>query len=642
MIVGTAGHIDHGKTALVRALTGVETDRLKEEKARGITIDLGFAYLRGPGGGTIGFVDVPGHERFVRTMIAGASGVDFALLVVAADDGCKPQTFEHLAILDLLGVRRGLVALTKVDVVAPERIADVMGEVRAALAGGALQDAEIVPVSVVTGQGLEILRERLFVAAEESTARPAEHRFRLAIDRSFIIAGAGVVVTGTVLSGSVRVGDRIVVSPSGLPARVRGLHAQNQAAEEGRAGQRCALNLTGESVSKDAIRRGDVALDPVLHAPTDRIDAVLGLLGDRIGLRQWFPVRLHHAATETGARIVLLDDEPVRPGNPTLVQLVLDRPIAAAVGDRFVVRDVSGQHTLGGGRFLDLRAPSRKRRTPERRRQLEALALADPEASLRGLLAAPPHVGDWRAFLRDHALSDPQAEALVEGLGLTILDAGDEAAALLPGQWRAFRTALLEALAAHHAEHPDLQGAGRERLRLSLQPRLPVPAYAAALQRLARGQAIALDGAFVRLPSHAIVLTDADEALWRQVAPLLEGAARFRPPRVRDVAELLGRPEDNIRRLCKLCARLGKVDEVAHDHFLLRETVREMTAIVADLSAQAPDGDFTAAQFRDRVANGRRVAIQILDFFDRHGVTLRRGDLRRANRHRLDLFSGDG
>lgn len=640
MIVGTAGHIDHGKTSLVRALTGVDTDRLKEEKARGITIDLGFAYLPAPGGEVIGFVDVPGHERFVRTMVAGASGIDFAILAVAADDGCKPQTFEHLAILDLLGVRRGLVALTKADSVAPDRLAEAAREIRAALAGSALEEAEVLPVSAVTGEGLEVLRDRLFAAAGDAVRRPAENRFRLAIDRAFTLAGAGLVVTGTVLSGQVRVGDRVTISPSGLAARVRGLHAQNRAAEAARAGQRCALNLTGEDVAKDAIRRGDVALDPELHAPTDRIDAWLRLApGETASLRQWFPVRLHHAAAETGARIVLLDDRPLPAGGAAAVQLVLDRPIAAAAGDRFVVRDISGQRTLGGGRFLDLRAPARKRRTPERRLQLEALALPDPADALGALLDAPPHLCDWRAFQRDRALSPPQAQALAEALDLTILEAGELETALRSERWQGFRSALLDALAAFHAEHPDLQGAGRERLRLSLQPRLPAPALGAALQRLAREAAIALDGAFVRLAGHTVRLTEADEAFWSEIEPLLGAAARFRPPRVRDLAELLGEPEGDIRRLCKLCARLGRVDEVAHDHFFLRETVREMAAIIAQLSAQAPDGAFTAPQFRDQVDNGRKVAIQILDFFDRHGVTLRRGDLRRINRHRLDLFA---
>ncbi|THD58119.1 selenocysteine-specific translation elongation factor [Phenylobacterium sp.] len=639
MIVGTAGHIDHGKTSLVRALTGVDTDRLKEEKARGITIELGFAYLPAPGGETIGFVDVPGHERFVRTMVAGSSGIDFALLAVAADDGCKPQTFEHLAILDMLGVRRGLVALTKADAVPPGRVAEVMGDMAGILADGPLADAPVLPVSAVTGEGLEPLREWLFRAAGDPIQRPVESRFRLAVDRVFTLAGAGVIVTGTALSGEVRVGDRVLLSPQGLPARVRALHVQNRPAPIGRAGQRCALNLSGEGVTTDAIHRGDMALDPELHAPADRIDASLRLLpGEGAALRPWFPVRLHHAAAEVAARIVRLDDEPLSAGGSAMVQLVLERPIAVASSDRFVIRDVSGQRTLGGGRFLDLRAPARKRRTPERIGQLQALTLSSPAEVLGALLDAAPHHCDWRAFRRDHALSEAQAHALAQELALVVLEAGDDAVALLPARWAALTADIMAALAALHAEHPDVQGLGRERLRLMLQPRLPAPAFAAALQSLARGQGIALDGAFVRLATHTVRLTEADEALWDEIAPRLGAAERFRPPRVRDLAEALGRPEGDIRRLCKLCARLGRVDEVAHDHFFLRGTVQEMADIVARLSAQSADGVFTAAAFRDQVDNGRKVAIQILDFFDRHGVTLRRGDQRRVNKHRLDLF----
>lgn len=639
MIVGTAGHIDHGKTALVRALTGVDTDRLKEEKARGITIDLGFAYLQAPTGEVIGFVDVPGHERFVHTMVAGASGIDFALLVVAADDGCKPQTFEHLAILDLLGVGRGVVALTKADAVTPERLAEAECDVREALAGSTLEDVEVLPVSALTGVGMAALRERLFDMAGDPVRRPVANRFRLAIDRAFTLAGAGLIVTGTVLSGEIRVGDRVMISPSSLKARVRGLHSQNRAAETSRAGQRCALNLAGEGVSKDAIRRGDVALDPELHAPTDRIDAALRLApGKAASLRQWLPVRLHHAAAEIGARIVRLDDEPVPAGGSTVVQLVLDRPIAAEAGDRFIIRDASGRRTLGGGRFLDLRAPGRKRRSAERREQLQALALQDPASILRALLEASPRHVDWNAFCRDHALSAAQAQALASELDLVILNSADDATALQSARWAAFASALEAALFTFHADHPDLQGVGRERLRLSLEPRLPAPAFGVALQKLAREGGVALDGAFVRLATHTARLTEADEALWSEIAPLLGGAARFRPPRVRDIGEMLDRPEAEIRRLCKLCTRLGRADEVAHDHFFLRETVREMARITADLSARTLDGAFTAAQFRDQVDNGRKVAIQILDFFDRHGVTLRRGDLRRINRHRMDLF----
>ncbi len=325
MIVGTAGHVDHGKTALVHALTGIDTDRLQEEKARGMTIDLGFAYLPAPDGNVIGFVDVPGHERFVHTMLAGASGIDFVLLVVAADDGVMPQTREHLAIVDLLGIKRGAVVLSKSDLADTARRAAVAAEIHATLAGTALVDAELIPVSAVTGEGIDALRCLLFEEAVRFAGRADSGRFRLAVDRSFTLHGVGTVVTGTVLSGSASVGDNVVVSPAGLSARVRSIHAQNRPAERGKTGDRCALNLAGEGITKEAIRRGDVILDPALHAPTDRIDASLRVLpGEPKPIGQWFPARLHHAAAEVGARIVLLGDDPVRPGGIAKVQLVLD------------------------------------------------------------------------------------------------------------------------------------------------------------------------------------------------------------------------------------------------------------------------------------------------------------------------------
>ncbi len=639
MIIGTAGHIDHGKTALVKALTGVDGDRLKEEKARGITIDLGFAYLPVATGSVLGFVDVPGHERFVHTMLAGASGIDFALLVVAANDGIKPQTLEHLAILDLLGIGRGVVALTKADLVPPERLALVAAEVRGAVAGTALEGADILPVSVVTGHGVGNLRAHLAAAAASTVDRPAEGRFRLAVDRVFTLSGVGVVVTGTVLSGSVQVGDRVLISPSGLPARVRSLHAQNRPAETGRAGDRCALNLAGEVISREAIRRGDMVVDPELHAPTSRIDARLRVLPEEAKpIGQWFPVRLHHAAVEVGAHIVLLGDVPIVQGASADVQLVLDRPIAAAVPDRFVVRDVSAQRTIGGGQFIDLGAPARRRRTPDRQMQRAALAVADPRDAFAALLAAPPFVWDLAAFARDRALSRSRTERLAEELRLVILPSAAARTAMSAYRWHVFTAALLARLAAFHAENPDLQGIGREKLRLSSQPRLPSQAFVTALQKLTRGGELVLDGSFVRLAAHAVRLTPKDEAAWGRIAPLLAGCERFRPPRVRDIATVTRWPERDVRRLLKLAGKLGWVDEVADDHFFLRATVHEMVTIVAGVAAHAKGGAFTAAQFRDRVSNGRKVAIQILDFFDRHGVTLRRGDLRRVNHHRLDFF----
>jgi len=638
MIIGTAGHIDHGKTSLVRVLTGVDTDRLKEEKARGISVDLGFAYLPVPDGGILGFVDVPGHERFVHNMLAGATGIDFVLLVIAADDGVMPQTVEHLAIVNLLGISHGAVAITKADLVDAERLAEVRAEIANVLAPTALHDAEMFAVSSQTGAGIAELRAHLFAAAAAWAGRSARGRFRLAVDRSFTLPGAGTVVTGTVLSGRVVVGDQVIVSPSGIAARVRAIHAQNRAAEFGQAGDRCALNLAGEAISKDAIARGDVVLDPELHAPAGRIDArVQVLAAETRPLAQWMPVRLHHAATEVGARVVLLGDDPVPPGGEAFVQLVLDQPIAAAAGDRFVLRDTTAQRTIGGGVFVDLRAPARKRRTAERFAQLEAGAIADADRSLEALLEASGYL-DFSAFVRDRALSAAERDAMVQRLSLLRLPTPKAEFVVGPAAWLRLKTAIQAALTTFHADYPNLPGMGLEKLRLQLEPKLPAPVFIALLQGLARNKELALDGAWVRLPGHEVRLAPADEALWGKVAHYLGGEVRFRPPRVRDIAGYTGIAEAEVRRLFKLMGRMGKVDEVAHDHFFLRGTVAEIVRIMVDVAAVAPEGRFTAAQLRDQLDNGRKVAIQILEFFDRHGVTIRHGDLRRVNKHRLDLF----
>ncbi|WP_278877167.1 selenocysteine-specific translation elongation factor [Paracoccus yeei] len=627
MIVGTAGHIDHGKTALVKALTGVDADRLAEEKARGITIELGFAYADLGGGAVTGFVDVPGHEKFVHTMLAGAGGIDMALLVVAADDGIMPQTREHLAILDLLGVSHGIVALTKADLATPARIAELSAQVSALLADTGLAGAPVLPVSALTGDGIDALRNAL-AAAEARTARPADAaRFRMAIDRSFTLSGAGTVVTGTVLSGRVSVGDQVLLSPQGIPARVRAIHAQNRPAQAGSAGQRCALNLAGPA--REAIHRGDVALDPDLHAPTDRIDVELRVLAtEPKALATWFPARLHLGAAETGARIVPLEGA-IAPGETALAQLVLDRPLAASFGERFILRDVSARRTIGGGRLIDLRAPARRRARPERLAALRAAALPDPLAALRALAALAPV--DLDAFARDRALSaaglETPATALIPGTRLVST----------PAALDGLRRQMAEALDAFHRDNADLQGIGREKLRLALDPRLSRPDFTAFLRHDAEAGRIALDGAFVRLPGHLPRLSPEDEAMLARILPRLSGEDRFRPPRTRDFATEFGAEEAEVRRILRMAARQGRIDQIAHDHFFARATTREMVSIIRDLAGPGNDW-FTAPAFRDRVQNGRKVAIQILDFFDRHGLTLRRGDLRRINPHRIDLF----
>ena len=372
MIIGTAGHVDHGKSSLVRTLTGTDPDRLKEEKERGITIDLGFAYWKQPDGRVIGFVDVPGHERFVHTMLAGAHGIDLVLLVVAADDGVMPQTREHLAIMQLLGLTRAVVALTKIDLVDPARREAVAAEIAALLAPTPFAGADIIPVSVVSGAGMDALAARLRV--EPAADRVGGRRFRLAVDRCFSLTGAGTVVTGTVLSGEVAVGDRVLVSPPALDARVRSLHRQNQAAEVAVAGDRCALNLAGPGITRTAIQRGDMVLDPVLHAPTRRIDARITVLGDEPrALTSWMPVRLHHAAAEVAG--------PTGAARRRSYRSRCDS--AGATGAGRADRRAGGRPSLccaipapaarwGVARCWTCAPPDRRRRTPERLAALQA------------------------------------------------------------------------------------------------------------------------------------------------------------------------------------------------------------------------------------------------------------------------------
>lgn len=349
MIIGTAGHIDHGKTTLVRALTGVETDRLKEEKARGISIELGYAYSPLPNGDVLGIIDVPGHEKFVHTMAAGAVGIDHALLVVAADDGVMPQTIEHLEILQLLGVRRGSVALTKVDRVLPQRIADVHREINAILGVTALADSPIFETNAAEpgNTGVQALREHLQVQAQMMQARPRDGLFRLAVDRVFTLPGQGTVVTGTVFNGQVRVGDTLAHSASGQAVRVRSIHAQNQSSDSGVAGQRCALNLAG--IGKDEIERGDWIMDPRLLQATDRLDIHLHLLSEAPLLAQWTPVHVHLGTRRTTGHVALLQDQAIEPGTEARVQLVLEAPVFALPGDRLILRNAQASRTIAGG-----------------------------------------------------------------------------------------------------------------------------------------------------------------------------------------------------------------------------------------------------------------------------------------------------
>jgi selenocysteine-specific elongation factor len=630
MIIGTAGHVDHGKTALVKALTGIDADRLAEEKRRGITIDLGYAYTDTPNG-TLGFVDVPGHERFVHTMLAGASGIDAALLVVALDDGVMPQTREHVQILELLGIDRGVVALTKADL-APGRVAEVGAQIRSLLAKTGLAEAPLLPVSAVTGEGIDDLRTALLALG--ARPRDSDGYPRLAVDRAFTLAGAGLVVTGSLVAGRIRTDDRLMLSPPGIELRVRGLHAQNRAADEAVAGQRVALNVVGPRLSKDIVTRGDWVLHPDVHAPTARFDIRLELLAEETrALRADAPAHLHLGAAHVMARVAPLDAERIEPGGSVLARLTLDHPIGALAGDRLVLRDATATRTIGGGVVIDPFPPRRGRRTPERLAQLSALEEPDAAAALRGLLALPPAWTDRVGYFRARNLPPSvQSEVMSAAPAVAVADL-----LMTPATLAALQTGVVDRLAAHHVAAPDQPGLQLDRLRLATPGRPSQGAFRAIIESLFRRGAVEQDGPWLRLPTHRATLSAQDERVWTQARELI-AAERFRPPRTRDLARELSVPEAAMRTTLKRVQRMGRLIEVAPDQYFLSETVAEMAAIAASIADADPGGTLTAAAFRDRLANGRKVAILVLEFFDRAGVTVRTGDERRVRKDRLGLF----
>lgn len=631
MIVATAGHIDHGKTTLVGALTGVDTDRLPEEKARGISIDLGFAHWRPPGGeSSIGFVDVPGHERFVRNMLAGVCGIDFVLLVVAADDGVMPQTLEHLHILDLLAVRRGIAVITKADRVSPQRLGEVSAAVQALLRGTGLAGMEVLAVSARTGEGMAQLRESLAAAARAQARRRTEgHGLRFAIDRVFSVAGSGTVVTGTVFDGAVAAGDRLQLSPRGTEVRVRGLQKDGKPAERAVAGERCALNLAGIELNDAA--RGDWVLSPALHAPTQRIDTRLTLLASETRtLKHWTPVHLHHGAMDVTARVSIPRGGGLAPGASAVVQLVLDRPVAALQGDRFIIRDQSALRTIGGGRVLDPYAPPRRRNAQVRAAQLAALEGDAPAPALEQLLACTPSGVDLDWFARIHNLDASGLAALAPDTPMTVLGRTPPLA-FARASLQACQDAVHKSLAAFLKAHPQALGMEVLALRRECAPQLGAESFTQLLRRMAEDGLLELAGSTARLPRHVATDNPADRKTWARVQPLLE-AADFEGLVLAELASTAGLREPALRDFLHRKARTGEVVCVTPERFYLRGTLSRFAAIATGVARGIADGKFSAAQVRDQTDIGRTRAIQLLECFDRLGITQRIGDLRAIRR----------
>jgi selenocysteine-specific elongation factor len=631
MIVGTAGHIDDGKTSLIRRLTGRNTDRLPEEIKRGISIELGYAYVPLEGGDVLGFVDVPGHERFVHTMLAGATGIDFALLVVAADDGVMPQTDEHLDILMLLGIDNGAVALTKVDAVPEARVGEAAAQVKALTASTSAAAWPIFPVSSITGDGIEALNEHLLSQAALHARRRADGHFRMAVDRCFTLAGVGTVVTGTVHTGEIRNGSAVALVPGrhgALEARVRSIHAQDRPAECGAAGQRCALALAG--LEKAQIERGMWVQVPELSNVTERIDATLRLSSrEAKALATGTSVHFHHGTSDAMGRVAVLNGTRVEPGADALVAITLDRPLAACRGDRYVIRDASARRTLGGGRILDVTpqgAPARRgRRAPARLRLLASIRDDTPSVALQTWLEQQP-VGLARLASAWNLRRDELAR-LVDDAGARVAAGIAFAAA----HWSRLRDEVLASVAEAHRREPEMPGLEQQKLRRGVAPALDPDAFGAVVDELLTEAALARRGAFLALPSHKAELGKEQRIRWERIKPLLVDR-KFEPPRVRDIARETGIPEVEVRNLLRTVARVGDVALVALDHFFLTTAVAQMADIAAELSSTC--GAARAAEFRDRIGTGRKLAIQVLEYFDRAGYTHRVRDdhvVRREN-----------
>lgn len=620
MIVGTAGHIDHGKTTLVRALTGVDTDRLPEEKQRGVSIELGYAFLDAPAGHRLGFIDVPGHERLVHTMLAGATGIDFALLLVAADDGVMPQTREHLAVLSLLGIGRGLVAVTKCDRADPARVQAVVAEVRALLAQTPLAQAPVLPVSAHTGERLDALKAALFQAAGDTAAHAREgEAFRLAVDRAFTLDGVGTVVTGTVHAGRVSVGDELRLVPGERRARVRSLHAQNRGVDTAHAGQRCAVALAG--VDRQEIERGQWLCEPAMATATERMDVQLALWhGETKPLRSGATVHVHLGSASVLAAVAVLDPPVLEPGQGARVQLVLRKPLGAWHGDRVVLRDASASRTLAGGYVLDPGAPVRYRRTPQRLSELDALALPTAQERLVALLAVAPQGLDLRRFAASQGVAPGELPDDV----LRHTDAHGDLA-LGAQQTARARERVLQVLGAYHASHTEELGPDSARLRRLALPRLPEPLWRALLSRLQADGLLQVRGAFVHLPEHGVRLSATEERLAQKVATPLQ-AAGFEGAWVRDLARDAGEPEALMRVTLVRLSQRGELYQVVKDLYYPPATLAKLAALARGVAA-ANGGAVLAAAFRDATGLGRKRAIQILEHFDRIGLLRRVGDV---------------
>lgn len=623
MIIATAGHVDHGKTALVRALTGVDTDRLPEEKRRGLTIDLGYAYQSLPDGSSLGFVDVPGHQKFAHTMLAGLAGIDFVLLVVAADDGPMPQTIEHLAILNLLGMTKGACVITKCDKVSTHQIQAVSEEVTNILSETTLAGVPVFPVASHEGQGIAEVQAYLALAARDRPQPLADGPPRFIIDRAFSVTGSGLVVTGTLMSGRVAAGDRLAVAPSGDLARVRGLNSQNEATDEGVAGERLGINIAGNNIGVDTVSRGDWLVAPDHAQVSHRLDTEIEILAsEQHPLKSRGKLHVHIGAADIPGRYQVLGEDLVRPGDRGLVHLVLQSPVSAVHGDRIILRDLSASRTLGGGWVIDPMAPKRRISSAARLVQLRAMMHDNLEDSLLAQLNCGDGIVNVAGLVRAWNIYEKDIERLSQTINAKLVGPIDERALISAAQWGNLCNDMVQAVDAYHAEYPSDIGISLAALHRRVGPKLTAPQFRNVVKSAEDAGTLKIIGGHVTSPDFQAALSNEEAALWQRLKPLLatEGSA---PPRVLELADSLSEPSETILRTLISATRLDLLHPVAKNRFFLASSLH----ILAQRATELGD-HFTAAAFRDATGLGRNVTIEVLEYFDLLGFTHREGNAR--------------
>jgi selenocysteine-specific elongation factor len=631
LVIGTAGHIDHGKTSLVRALTGQDTDRLKEEKERGISIDLGFAYLDA-GGERAGIVDVPGHERFIRNMLAGSHGVDLVLFTVAADDGVMPQTEEHLDILHLLGVGRGIFVITKSDLVDAARLAVVREEIEILTLETSLQGAPVVAVSTVTGAGLQELRAAIVAQLAAPPAPPPAGYFRLPVDRAFVIRGHGVVVTGTAVAGTVDVGATVRVLPGGERARVRSLEVHGTAVPRAAHGQRVAMNLAG--IERHDLGRGHVVCDERLARVTERLDVRVEIRpAARRPVASHDRVRFHLGTAEVMGKLVILGGEgAIAPRATGWAQVVLKEPVLASRGDRFVLRDETARATLGGGEVVNPFAARHRRDEPDLVERLTALSTDDPPAAARAFLElTPDFTSDPLTVAQALDLREEGATAALAALedALPIPEARAPEAYTTAGKWARLEAAACEAVAAAHRVQPLAPGVEMESVRSRLPWEVSPRVFRWCVDRLVAGGRLVREESLVRSPSHRVALDHRARALGTRVERLL-AEGRFTPPDLRQLEEATSATPKELADVLGVLEGERRVVRVGPGLYFAPQAADEARALVERHCLA--HGEITAAVFRDLIGASRKFAIAFLDWCDRTGVTVRVGDLRKLRR----------